>query len=93
MATKTTVTLEDGQTLEADLYIPAFGMRYNTGFMAVELLTAQGRVATNPATLRVDAAGPRVYACYDKFYVSYVWVLCFCIFSVKRLYPILSSIS
>lgn len=65
VATKTVVTLEGGQTLEADLYIPAYGLRYNTGFVASELLTPQGRVATNTATLRVDAAGPRVYALGD----------------------------
>ncbi|KAK8000638.1 hypothetical protein PG990_013238 [Apiospora arundinis] len=65
LATKTTVTLEDGEALEADIYIPAFGMRYNTGFVAKDLLTPEGRVETNSSTLRVDKAGPRIYAVGD----------------------------
>lgn len=65
IATRTTVTLDDGRTLEADIYIPAFGMLYNTSFVAKELLTPAGRIETNPATLRVDKAGPRIYAVGD----------------------------
>ena len=64
-ATKATLTLEDGTTLEADLYIPATGTSANTGFIPKELLTADGRVNTNASTLRVDEAGPRVYAVGD----------------------------
>lgn len=59
------VTLEDGKVLEADLYIPAVGMTYNTGFISKSLLTADGRVNVNSFTLRVDAAGPRIYAVGD----------------------------
>jgi apoptosis-inducing factor 2 len=62
---KATLTLEDGTTLEADLYIPATGMRPNTGFIDKSLLTADGLVDTNASTLRVDKAGPRVYAVGD----------------------------
>ncbi|KAK7915078.1 FAD/NAD(P)-binding domain-containing protein [Apiospora marii] len=65
LATKTTVTLENGQALEADIYIPAFGVTFNTGFVAKELLSKDGRIETNPATLRVDKAGPRIYAVGD----------------------------
>lgn len=65
IATHTTVTLDDGRTLEADIYIPAFGMSYNTSFVAKELLTPEGRIETNPSTLRVDKAGPRIYAVGD----------------------------
>ncbi|KAK8104441.1 uncharacterized protein PG998_011474 [Apiospora kogelbergensis] len=65
LATKTTVTLENGETLEADIYIPAVGMKYNTGFVAQSLLAADGRIDTNASTLRVDKAGPRVYAVGD----------------------------
>ncbi|OIW30763.1 FAD/NAD(P)-binding domain-containing protein [Coniochaeta ligniaria NRRL 30616] len=65
VATKTTITLEGGKTLEADIYIPAFGMTYNTSFVPKELLTPEGRIDTNPSTLRVDKAGPRIYAVGD----------------------------
>lgn len=63
--TKATLTLEDGKTLDADLYIPATGMRPNTGFINEALLTTDGRVDTNASTLRVDKAGSRVYAVGD----------------------------
>lgn len=62
---KTTIMLEYGKTLEADLYIPATGMSANTGFVEKSLLTADGRIDTNGSTLRVDKAGPRIYAVGD----------------------------
>ncbi|KAJ5360166.1 hypothetical protein N7517_009357 [Penicillium concentricum] len=65
LTSNATVTLEDGKTLEADLYIPATGATPNTGFMHKSLLTASGCVETNVSTLRVDNAGPRVYAIGD----------------------------
>ncbi|KAL9044769.1 MAG: hypothetical protein Q9214_002116 [Letrouitia sp. 1 TL-2023] len=65
ITTKATLTLEDGKTLDADLYIPATGTSPNTRFINQELLTADGRVDTNPSTLRVDNAGPRIYAVGD----------------------------
>lgn len=65
LTAKTVLTLENGETLEADLYIPATGTRPNTSFISQELLNEDGRVDTNPSTLRVDKAGPRVYAVGD----------------------------
>jgi NADPH-dependent 2,4-dienoyl-CoA reductase/sulfur reductase-like enzyme len=65
VGSKATVTLEDGTKLEADLYIPAIGTQPNTSFVDKSLLTADGRVETNAATLRVDKAGPRIYAIGD----------------------------
>ncbi|KAF7592409.1 hypothetical protein BBP40_000257 [Aspergillus hancockii] len=62
---KTTVILEDGQTLEADLYIPATGTKPNTNFIDPSLLTPDGRVDTNASTLRVEKAGPCIYAIGD----------------------------
>jgi apoptosis-inducing factor 2 len=64
-ATKATLTFEDGITLDADLYIPAIGTILNTGFIHKALLTAGGCVDTNASTLRIDKAGPRVYAVGD----------------------------
>lgn len=59
------VSLSNGETLEADLYLPALGVTPNTGFMAKDLLNEKGYVDTNATTLRVDRAGPRVYAVGD----------------------------
>ncbi|KXH66788.1 hypothetical protein CSAL01_11600 [Colletotrichum salicis] len=65
VAASVRVTLDSGQTIEADLYIPATGTRPNTSFISDTLLLPDGRVSTNPLTLRVDTAGPRVYAVGD----------------------------
>lgn len=62
---KTMVFLSTGETLEADIYIPATGVLPNTSFVPKELLTEKGYVETNASTLRVDAAGARVYAIGD----------------------------
>jgi len=64
-AAKATIILDDGKTLEADLYIPATGTRPNTSFVNESLLSVDGRVDTNASTLRVDKAGLRVYAVGD----------------------------
>lgn len=65
VASRATLTLENGQTLEADLYIPATGSKPNTSFVPETLLTADGRVDVNASTLRADKAGPRIYAVGD----------------------------
>lgn len=65
VSTKATLTLDNGTRMDADLYIPATGMRPNTSFMDKSLLTADGRIETNGSTLRVEKAGPRVYAVGD----------------------------
>lgn len=59
------VSLKDGRTIEADLFIPAFGSRPNTDFIEKGLLADDGRVNTNISTLRVDKAGERIYAIGD----------------------------
>lgn len=63
-AVAATVTLEDGRTLPADLYIPATGTKPITGFLDPSLLASDGRVETS-STLRVEDAGERVYAIGD----------------------------
>lgn len=65
LASNAVVTLSDGTTLEADLYVPAMGTTPNTSFLDSSLLAADGRVATNPSTFRVEGAGERVYAIGD----------------------------
>jgi NADH dehydrogenase FAD-containing subunit len=60
-----TIELSTGQTLQADLYIPAMGVKPNSSFVPKDLLTEKGYVKTNTETLRVDGAGPRVYAVGD----------------------------
>ncbi|KAI5917352.1 FAD/NAD(P)-binding domain-containing protein [Camillea tinctor] len=65
VASAAVVTLADGAVIQADLYLPATGTRPNTGFLSPSLLAVDGRVETNSATLRVDGAGPRVYAIGD----------------------------
>lgn len=65
VAAKATLTLEDGKTLHADLYIPATGTKPNTSFVNKALLTADGRVDANSSTLRIDGTGPRIYAVGD----------------------------
>ena len=62
---KTTVILNNGQTMTADVYIPAVGITPNTAFLPSNLKQSNDYVKTNPQTLRVDEAGPRVYAVGD----------------------------
>ncbi|KAL2110474.1 hypothetical protein VUR80DRAFT_1150 [Thermomyces stellatus] len=62
---KTRVSLSDGRELDADIYIPAMGTTPNTSFLPTNLLAKDGRVKVNPSTMRVEAAGPRVYAFGD----------------------------
>lgn len=61
---RTTVTLAKGDTLEADLYVPAYGVVPNSSWLPEDLLDEKDYLKTS-STLRVDAAGPRVYAVGD----------------------------
>ena len=65
VASRVTLKLSDGKTLEADLYIPANGTRPNTSFVSNTILTDDDRINTNDSTLRVDKACPRFYAVGD----------------------------
>lgn len=62
---RTTLTLAKGEKLEADLYVPAHGVLPNSSYLPANLLTDTGYLKSNSSTLRVDAAGPRVYAIGD----------------------------
>ncbi|KAI0403277.1 FAD/NAD(P)-binding domain-containing protein [Xylaria palmicola] len=65
VAANATLTLDNGETLQADLYIPATGAVPNTAFVSATLRGPDGRVETNASTLRVPGAGDRVYAVGD----------------------------
>ncbi|KAK3725039.1 hypothetical protein LTR37_000549 [Vermiconidia calcicola] len=62
---KTVVKLDNGETMSADVYIPAAGVTPNTGFIPDNLKQSNGYVKANGETMRVDDAGPRVYAVGD----------------------------
>lgn len=62
---QTTVSLSNGETQLVDVYIAATGVRPNTAFVPAHLLTDRGYLSTNAQTLRIDAAGPRVFALGD----------------------------
>ena len=61
---RTSLTLKNGDRLEADLYVPAHGVQPNSSWIPDQLLNDKGYLVTN-STLRVDEAGPRVYAFGD----------------------------
>lgn len=62
---RTRVTLHDGEQLDTDVYIPATGVRPMSDYVPQHLKDKKGYVINNDSTLRVDAAGPRVYALGD----------------------------
>jgi NADH dehydrogenase FAD-containing subunit len=61
---RTAVTLKNGDKLDADLYVPAYGVQPNSSWLPKDLLNDKGYLTTD-STLRVDAAGPRVYGFGD----------------------------
>jgi NADH dehydrogenase FAD-containing subunit len=62
---RTVITLAKGDTLEADLYVPAYGVEPNSSWLPAKLLNDKKYIKTNRDTLRVDDAGSRVYAFGD----------------------------
>ncbi|KAK4634059.1 Oxidoreductase phnG [Fulvia fulva] len=62
---QTSVMLHNGEEVVTDIYIPAMGLSPMTEYVPKHLLDPQGYVKTNDQTLRVNAAGPRVYAVGD----------------------------
>ena len=61
----TLVTFSNGETKTVDVYIPAIGVSPNTDFVPAELKNERGYIKNNHQTLRIDEAGPRVYAVGD----------------------------
>ncbi|KAK4948965.1 hypothetical protein LTR10_012338 [Elasticomyces elasticus] len=62
---KTVVVLHDGEEIETDIYIPAMGIQPLSSYVPAELKNEAGYIKQNTGTLRVDAAGARVYAIGD----------------------------
>jgi apoptosis-inducing factor 2 len=62
---KTKVMLHDGKEIETDIYIPAMGVIPLSEYAPAHLKDSKGFVKQNEQTLRVDEAGPRVYAIGD----------------------------
>ena len=62
---KTKVILDNGESMDCDVYLPAAGVQPNTDFLPADLKTDKGFVNTNSHTFRVDSAGTRVYAAGD----------------------------
>ncbi|KAK4547459.1 hypothetical protein LTR36_001115 [Oleoguttula mirabilis] len=73
---QTEIKLDNGKTMTADAYIPAFGSQPNTDFLPDNLKGKGDYVETNGQTLRVDAAGPRVYAAGDVTGVDKGGIMC-----------------
>lgn len=61
----TRVSLDDGRTIDADVYINAIGTIPMTDFLPADWLDEKKRVKTNSTTMRVEIAGERVYAVGD----------------------------
>ena len=62
---KIEIRLSNGETLSTDVYLPATGATPNSSFLPPHLKQKNGCVNTNQETMRVDDAGPRVYAVGD----------------------------
>ncbi|KAF2237905.1 FAD/NAD(P)-binding domain-containing protein [Viridothelium virens] len=62
---QTVVRFANGEESAVDVYVPSVGVTPNTGFVPQGLKNERGYVKTNAKTLRVDEAGPRVYAIGD----------------------------
>jgi apoptosis-inducing factor 2 len=62
---RTKVILHDGEEIETDLFIPAMGTLPLSEYVPDHLKDPAGYVIQNDTTLRVEKAGPRVYAVGD----------------------------
>lgn len=64
-AGQTACHLNNDTTITTDLFVGCTGVKPNTSFLPSSLVDAAGYVLTHPSTLRVEAAGPRVFAIGD----------------------------
>ena len=65
MPERTTVHFDNGETLVADVYIPATGVTPNTQYLPEAMLDESGSVKIDTRTLRVDGPDARVYCIGD----------------------------
>lgn len=72
---QTRVVLSNDTTITADLYVACTGVAPNTSYVPPALLNSASYIETNPDTMRVDAAGPRVFAVGDVASYSQNYVL------------------
>ncbi|KAK4621314.1 Oxidoreductase phnG [Fulvia fulva] len=70
----TRIDLSDNTQLIADVYIACTGVGPNSAFVPTYLKDDKGYIAMNHKTMRVDAAGDRVYAIGDVASYSYNYV-------------------
>lgn len=77
---RTTVTLAKGDKLEADLYVPAYGVLPNSSWLPSDLLNDHNYIKTD-FKMRVEGAGPRVYAFGDvaSYSRNNIWDILFAI--------------
>ena len=62
---QTKVFFAGGKQVDCDLYLPCTGATPMTEYIPEQFLNSKGYVEANKETLRVDEAGPRVYAVGD----------------------------
>lgn len=62
---QTKIELEDDTSLIVDAYVDCTGVTPNSSYAPAELRDQGGYIRTNGSTLRVEAAGPRVFALGD----------------------------
>ncbi|KAK3625433.1 hypothetical protein LTR56_020436 [Elasticomyces elasticus] len=72
---QTNVVLSDETSIIADLYLPCTGVGPNSSYVPATLRDDKGYISNNPDTMRVDAAGQRVYAIGDVATYSQNYVL------------------
>lgn len=72
---QTKLELDDDTSMIVDAYIPCTGVAPNSSYAPASLKDERGYIINNPFTMRIDAAGPRVFALGDVASYSFNYVL------------------
>ncbi|TKA71297.1 hypothetical protein B0A55_07588 [Friedmanniomyces simplex] len=72
---QTNIVLSDETSIIADLYMPCTGVGPNSAYVPEQMRDEKGYIRNNAATMRVDLAGPRIYAVGDVATYSQNYVL------------------